>query len=141
MSIATYLPRIGLLERAARRSRHPQHRAVDAVERQLILRAGADLLIKGLRQQLDEQEARHPEVIARIDERHAETVRGLENQIAELERHLQVRVLAEAAAAKTQELDVRALRDNYAARVRTLPQAHCIGPVTDPGRVHGEGVA
>lgn len=106
MTLTTYLPRIGLLDRSARRPRHPQHRAVDEVERQLILRAGADLLIKGLRMQLEEQAVRHAETIRRIDERHAEVVEGLEHQIRELKRRLAVRALAEAAAAETQPIPV-----------------------------------
>lgn len=88
MTLTAYLPRLGLFERLVRKPRHPQHRAVDEVERQQILRAGADLLIKTLRIQLDDAEARHAEVVARIDERHGEIVRGLEEQVAELERRL-----------------------------------------------------
>ena len=114
MSITTYLPRLGLLERAHRKPRHPQHRAVDEIERQKTLRAGADLLIKGLRLQLAEKEAEHAEVVARIDARHAEVVRGLEQQVADLERRLDVGVLAESAAAKTQEIDVRSLQERFA---------------------------
>lgn len=132
MTLTTYLPRIG---RPTRRPRHPQHRAVDEVDRQLALRAGADLLIKALRLQLEEQEARHAETIARIDERHGEIVRGLERQVRELQRRLDVRVLAEAAATKTQEFDARDLRNNFADGVLTLQQANCIGPVLDPGRI------
>lgn len=130
MTLADLMPaRIGFLARPSRPGRAARkHRAVDEVDRQLILRAGADLLIKGLRLQLDEQEARHAEVIARIDERYAEVVRGLENQITELQRRLQVGVLAEAAATKTQEIDVTAVRTLWDAR-----DAGLLGPVTNPG--------
>jgi hypothetical protein len=67
---------------------------------------GAQLLIKGLRLQLDDQDHEHAEVIARIDERHGEVVRGLEDQIADLERRLDIRAFAEAAAAQTQPITV-----------------------------------
>ena len=139
MSIASLLPvRIGLFDRTARKPKWPQHRAVDEVERQKAMRSGADLLIRGLRLQLDEQEAKHAEVIARIDARHGEIVRGLEQQIADLERRLNVGVLAEAAAAKTQEIDVRSLRERFASGpVRALhssPQARA-GATHVPGWV------
>ena len=129
MSIASLLPvRIGLFDRTARKPRHPQHRAVDEVQRQKALRTGADLLIKGLRLQLDEQAAEHAEVIARIDARHGEIVRGLERQIEELERRLKTRVLAESVATKTQEIPIPPdLQQRFAAgRAVTLdhsPQA------------------
>jgi hypothetical protein len=105
VSITDHLPRLGLLERTHRKPRRTRHRAIDEVERQKALRAGADILIRGLRLQLAEQEDRHAEVIARIDARHAETVRGLERQIAELEHRLDVGVKAEHVVAKTQEID------------------------------------
>lgn len=116
MSIASLLPvRFGLFDRpsrVARKPRHPQHRAIDEVGRQKTLRAGADLLIKGLRLQLDEQAAKHAEVIARIDERHGEIVRGLERQIEELEWRLNVGALAESVVTETQEIPIpQDLRD------------------------------
>ncbi|MGW1744504.1 hypothetical protein ACWCRD_02580 [Streptomyces sp. NPDC002092] len=115
MSLADLMPvRIGFPSLFDRRVPRTRHRAVDEVERQQALRHGADLLIKGLRLQLEEQEARHAEVVARIDERHAEVVRGLEQQVADLERRLDIRAFAEAAAAKTQELDVRSLQERFA---------------------------
>jgi hypothetical protein len=115
VTLTAYLPRLGLFERPARKPRHPQHRAIDEVERQQILRAGADLLIKTLRIQLDDAEARHAKVIARIDERHGEIVRGLEDQIAEFERKLDVACKAETAVAKTQEFDASEIRARFAA--------------------------
>lgn len=66
-------------------------------------------------------------------------IRDLKRQLAEAQRRLEIGVLAEAAATRTQELDASGLRDNYSASVRTLQQAHCIGPVLNPGRVHSHG--
>lgn len=57
-------------------------------------------------------------------------IRDLKRQITELERRLQVGVLAEAAATKTQEIDVSAVRTLWDAR-----DAGLLGPVTDPGQV------
>ncbi|MEV7034544.1 hypothetical protein AB0N99_30485 [Streptomyces sp. NPDC093272] len=130
MSIVAYLPRLGLFDRTVRRARHPQHRAVDEVERQKILRVGADFLIKGLQLQLEEQAAEHHKVIARIDARHAEVVEGLEAQIAELERRISIGVLAESVVTETQELSVEEIH------------RHCVKPLyeapfatVNPGRV------
>jgi hypothetical protein len=147
VTLTAYLPRLGLFERPVRKPRHPQHRAVDEVERQRILRAGADLLIKTLRIQLDDAEARHAEVIARIDERHGEIVRGLEDQIAELERRLDIRTFAEAAAARTQEIPVitrilplpesplTAVDTAQLAALKARGDGGVFGPVTNPGHV------
>ena len=105
----------------------PRHRAIDKVERLEVLLDGARMLIKGLRIQLEDQAAEHADAIARIDKRHAETVRGLEQQIAGLEHRLSVGVLAEHVVAKTQEIDVRSLRERFAdGPIRSLhhsPQA------------------
>jgi predicted nucleic acid-binding Zn-ribbon protein len=128
VSFADLMPiRIGILDRP----RKQRHRAIDEVDRQRALRYGADLLIKSLQLQLTDQEAEHAEIIARIDERHAEIVEGLEQQIADLKRRLAVGVLAESAATKTQELSIAEIRQ------------HCVTPVplhqapfatTNPGR-------
>lgn len=105
MSFTDLLPvRIGLLDRRPRVVR--KHRAIDEVDRQKQLRAGADLLINGLRLQLAEQEAEHAAVVARIDKRYAEAIRGLEQQVTDLERRLQIGVLASAAADQTQPIPV-----------------------------------
>ena len=143
---ASILPvRIGHLLSWPARTERParKHRAPDEIERlnaELEDRdhklAGARMLIKGLHLQLEDLEGKHAEVIARIDERHAETVRGLERELAEAHRRLDIACRANAAADLTQELDTSNLRDNYATGVLTLQQAHCIGPVTDPGRTH-----
>jgi hypothetical protein len=108
MSLADLLPvRLGLFDRRVPRTRH---RAIDEVDRQLALRAGADLLIKGLRVQLDDQAREHEETVARIDARHAETVRGLEQQIADLQHRLDVGVKAEHVIAQTQEIPADEVR-------------------------------
>lgn len=125
MSLADLLPvRLGLIDRRPPRTRH---RAIDEVDRQIALRAGADLLIKALRLQLDDQAREHADTVARIDARHAETVRGLEQQIADLQRRLDVGVKAEHVVAETQEIDVRDLDDRFRdGPVRSLhhsPQA------------------
>lgn len=124
MTFALLPVRIG---RTDRPTRHPRHRAIDKAERLEILLAGAHALIKGLRLQLDDQAAEHADTVARIDARHAETVRGLQQQITDLERRLDVGVLAEHVIARTQEIDVRDLRDRFRdGPVRSLhhsPQA------------------
>ncbi len=127
MTLADLMPiRIGILDRPARK---PRHRASDEVERLQFLLAGARQLIKGLHLQLEDKDREHEQVIQRIDERHAETVRGLERQIAELQRRLDIGVLAQAAADETQEIPIL-------TAVMPLPEAAAaglLGPVTDPG--------
>lgn len=132
MSITSLLPiRLGLWDKPTGKRR--QDDAVDLLQCKL---AGARMLIKGLRLQLEEQLAEHAEVVARIDERHAEIVRGLEAQVARLERRLEIGFLAESAVTETQEFDTRALNERLATgRVRTLnqsPQAR-----RSPGHVPG----
>lgn len=123
MSFADLLPaRIGRLDRTLRPAR--KHRAPDEIERQKMLRAGAELLIKGLRLQLEDQERQHAEVIARIDARHAEIVEGLERQVAELERRLQIGVLAESAAATTQEIPIEEIRRHCVMPLHESPLAN-----------------
>ena len=55
----------------------------------------------------------HAETVARIDARHAEIVAEMQQQINDLERRLEVGVLAEAAASKTQEIDARELQARF----------------------------
>jgi hypothetical protein len=136
VSFTDFLPRLGLLEKPVRK-----HRAPDEIERLNVHLTGARLLIKGLQSQLSDAEANHAEVIARIDERHGEIVRGLEQQIADLERRLGIACQANAAADMTQEFDARGVRDHFAAGVLTLQQAHGIGPVRNPGRIYTEEVS
>lgn len=134
MSITSLLPvRIGLFDRATRKPKRPRHRAVDEVDRQKAMRTGADLLIKGLYLQLRDQEAAHAAVIARIDERHGEIVRGLEQQIAELERRLNVGVLAESVVTRTQELSLAEIQRHCVMPLSQARDAGLLGPVTDPG--------
>ncbi|MEU6365708.1 hypothetical protein ABZ876_08125 [Streptomyces sp. NPDC046931] len=135
MSIADYLPRIGLFDRTA-----PRHRAIDEVGRLRHQLAGAEIYMAGQRIQIEDAEQERDDAIERRDIAEkalaqAEAVIRLRDQtIAQLERRLDIACRANAAADLTQELDTSSLRDNYAAGVLTLQQAHCIGPVTDPGR-------
>lgn len=134
MSIASLLPvRISLFDRTPRK---PKHSAPVEVDRLRHLLNGAHQLIAGLHLRLADLEHQHREVVARIDERHGEIVRGLEAQVARLERRLEISVLAEAVVTETQEIDVRALQERLAeGPVRTLnqsPQAR-----RNPGHVPG----
>jgi hypothetical protein len=141
VTLADLMPvRIGFRAQPARTPRQARkHRAIDEIDRQRTLRAGADLLIKGLRLQLQDQEAAHAEVVARIDARHAEVVQGLERQIAELERRLNTRVLAEHVVAKTQELDPEEVR--RACTPIPLHQSPLANPAHVPAwAVHAEEV-
>lgn len=123
MSIASLLPiRLGFLDRPVRRPKHSAPLEVDRLRNKL---AGAELLMAGYRIQLDDLHREHAEVIARIDERHGEIVRGLEAQLADLERRLDVRVLAESVVTRTQEIPV-------ITPVMPLHQSPLA--VTDPGR-------
>jgi hypothetical protein len=104
VSLASLLPvRLGLFDRS---HRQPKHRASDEVTRLQHKLAGAELLMAGYRIQLDDLHRDHAETIARIDERHGEIVRGLEQQIEDLERRLDTRVLAENVVTKTQEIPI-----------------------------------
>lgn len=76
-------------------------------------RAEAIQVAQGLQAQLDDKDREHAETVARIDEQHGDTVRDLEARLADMERRLDVGVLAEAAAATTQETDVRSLRERF----------------------------
>lgn len=128
MALADLMPiRIGALRR---QPRAPKHRAIDEVERLQHQMGGARLLIKGLHLQLDDLHRKHAETIARIDELHGETVRGLEAQLAELERRLHVGVLAEHVVAKTQELSLDEIRKHCVKPLHQAPFA-----TVDPGRV------
>ncbi|MFG3660290.1 hypothetical protein [Streptomyces sp. NPDC047706] len=126
MTLATLLMpiRVGFLDRRP----VGRHRALDEVARQHALRAGADLLIKALRQQLDDQEITHADVVTRIDERHAEVVAELQRQIAELKRRLDISAKAQAAADQTQPIPV------LPAAVRVMPLGQAPFATADPGR-------
>lgn len=128
MTFANLLPaRIG---RPTHRSRH---RAVDEVDRQRGLRVGADLLIKGLRLQLDEAEARHAETIARLDERYTATIRQLEAELADAKRRLELRNWADSVVTKTQEIDPDQVRRHCVMPLHQARDAGLLGPVLDPG--------
>lgn len=121
MSITALIPvRLGLFDRPARK-----HRAPDEIERLRFLLDGANLCIKGLQVQLDDQDRKHAAAIARIDEQHDAEVRQLQGELADAERRLDVRTLAEAAAAQTQEIPV--------IQVMTLQEAPFA--TSNPGRV------
>lgn len=132
MTLTDFLPvRIGWWDKPTGKRR--QDDAVDLLQCKL---TGARMLIKGLRLQLDDLAREHADVIARIDERHSEIVRGLEAQITRLQRQLEVGLLAEHVVTETQELDVRALQERFAdGPVVTLNQT----PMArrDPGHVPG----
>lgn len=135
MSFADLLPvRISLFDRTVPRTRH---RAIDKADRLEFLLAGANALIKGLRLQLDDMHYEHEQIIARIDERHGEIVRGLEQQIADLEHRLNVGVLAESVVTRTQELSLDEIRQHCVIPLNQSPMA----AVTDPGHAFGEGAA
>jgi hypothetical protein len=130
MSITDLMPiRISLRDKPTGKRRGDD--AVDLLQCKLI---GAQLLIKGLRLQLDDQDREHEATIARIDERHGEVVRGLEEQIAELERRLGVACQANAAADLTQEIDTRDLQQRFATG-RVVALQHSPQAATDPAHV------
>lgn len=113
MSITDLLPiRISLRDKPTGKRREDD--GADLLQCKLI---GAQLLIKGLRVQLDDKDREHEEAIQRIDARHAETVRGLERELEGLRERLAIACKAETAVTKTQELSVDEIRQ------------HCIKPV------------
>lgn len=126
MTLTDLLPvRIGLRDKPTGKRR--QDDAVDLLQCKL---AGARMLIKGLRLQLDDQAHEHAETIARIEARHGETVRGLENELAEARRRTDIASRAETAVTKTQELSLDEIRQHCVLPLHQSPMA-----VTDPGRV------
>lgn len=89
--------------------RHPRHRAVDRAaaldtecRRLKAVITGADEVFDRLRTRAREAEIVTRCTLARIDERHAETVEQMQREIDELRRRLDVAVLAEAAVTQTQ---------------------------------------
>lgn len=127
MTLGELIPvRLGMLGRTPR----TRHRAIDEVDRQIALRVGADLLIKGLHVQLADQEAAHAKTVNRIDARHAETVRLLEQQIADLEHRLNIACQATAAADQTQEID-----PGVVARICGRPVPLHLSPMANPANV------
>jgi hypothetical protein len=122
VSISLLPIRISHFKRDKPTGKRREDDTVDLLQCKLI---GAQLLIKGLRLQLDDQERKHAAVIARIDEQHGQIVRQLENQLADAERRLDVRKWAEAAAAKTQEIPIV---------TAVMPLHRAPFASTDPGR-------
>ncbi|MCX4232105.1 hypothetical protein [Streptomyces ortus] len=113
MTFTDLMPiRIARRERPVRR-----HRAPDECARLRFLLFGANLCIRGLRLQLDDQDRDHAATIARIDERHAEVVTGLESEVAELQRRLDIACRAETAVTRTQEISLDEIR------------RHCVKPL------------
>lgn len=107
-----------------------KHREDDAVDLLQCKLAGANMLIKGLGLQLDEAEATHEATVARIDERHAEAVRGLEDELADLRRRLDIACRAETAVTRTQEISLDDIRRHCVKPLHEAPFA-----TTNPGRV------
>jgi hypothetical protein len=104
--LASLLPiRINLREKPV--GKHREDDAVDLLHCKL---TGARLLIKGLRLQLDDKDREHEAAIRRIDDRHAEVVRGLEAQLADANRRLDIACKAETAVTQTQEMPVEEIR-------------------------------
>jgi hypothetical protein len=123
---------VSIIDRLPTRRPRParKHRAADEVDRLKFLLGGANALIKGLGVQLEDQERAHADTVARIDKRHAETVRGLEQQIADLEHRLNIGVLAEHIVAKTQEIPVEQIRQMCAK-----PVPLHLSPMANPAHV------
>jgi hypothetical protein len=135
VTLTDYLPRLGLLEKPARK---PRRRAVDEVELLRLKQTWADSLIKTQRVQLDDADRKladekdRREVAEKALEQAEAVIRLRDQRIADLERKVDVGVKAEHVVAKTQELSVDEIR------------RHCITPVplhqapfatTDPGRI------
>jgi hypothetical protein len=130
VNVASLLPiRLGLFDKPTGKRR--QDDTVDLLQCKL---TGARMLIKGLRLQLDDQAHEHAETIARIEDRHGETVRGLEQQIADLEERLKVGVLAESVVTKTQELSLDEIQRHCVMPLHQARTAGFFEPVTDPGQ-------
>lgn len=124
MSITDLLPiRISLRDKPTGKRREDD--GADLLQCKLI---GAQLLIKGLRLQLDDKDREHEATVRRIDARHAETVRGLERELKELRERVAIACKAETAVTQTQELDVRSLRERFESgpvmRLGASPLAH-----------------
>ena len=141
MTLAQLIPvRFGLFERPVSKARHSAPAEVEHLRMKL---QWANSLIKTQQVQIDDAEhqrktdldalrGEHTEVIDRIDARHAETVDGLQQQIADLERRLNIACQATAAADQTQEID-----PDVVARIcgRPVPLFEAPFATTDPGRV------
>lgn len=78
----------------------------------------------------------HAQTVARIDARHTEIVAEMQQHIDDLTRRLEIGVLAEAAASKTQEIDARELQARFAegpvVSLHHSPQADSPADTPDP---------
>lgn len=138
MSLTSLLPiRISLRDKPTGKRREDD--GVDLLQCKL---AGAQLLIKGLRLQLDDKDREHEETVRRIDDRYTETIRGLEGIIAGLQHRLGIACKANAAADQTQEIDPEEVRRNCIKPV-PLHQSPMARREPDhvPGWVKDEGAA
>lgn len=138
MSLTSLLPiRISLRDKPTGKRREDD--GIDLLQCKLI---GAQLLIKGLRLQLDDKDREHEATIRRIDERHAETVRGLERELKEHRERLSIACKANAAADQTQEIDPELVQRMCAKPVplHQSPMARR-NPDHVPGWVKDKGVA
>jgi chromosome segregation ATPase len=146
--------RIGVRQRPARK---PRHRAIDEVERQQFLRAGADLYIKGLLIQLADVEADRDDARAKQAEAELTVVQqqadiddlaAERDCLAEELAALKQRFAAELAAEANEKAvsvpcgyrDTEAIEDQATGPidVRALWEARdagLLGPVLDPGQV------
>ncbi len=101
------------------------------VQAQLITDLEAD--VRRLREELAAEQGARAVADADVEARNR-WIRDLEREVSELKRRLEVRTWAEAAAARTQEIDVRDLRERFATgpvvSLHHSPQAS-----TNPG--HG----
>jgi hypothetical protein len=128
VTLTDLLPtRIGIRKRPT-----GKHREADAVDLLQCKLTGAQLLIKGLRLQLDDKDFEHDEAVARIDERHSEVVRGLEDELAELQRRLDIACKAETVVTRTQEISLDEIRRHC---VKPVPLHQAPFATTSPGRV------
>ncbi|WP_109000831.1 hypothetical protein [Streptomyces rishiriensis] len=152
MTLGELLPvRLGHFARTPR----TRHRAIDEVDRQKGLRAGADILIMGLRVQLDDAEAVRAWTAAQLAEAEELVVKlqadvddltaerdCLDEEVAALKARFAAQLAAEANAHRIAVpcgyRDTSALEDQATRPidVKTLWDALGIQPVTDPGRIH-----
>jgi phage host-nuclease inhibitor protein Gam len=106
-------------------NRHQLISRLDAETREATRMAAELDTLRGLRRelgqqiddagrQLDAAREDHADTVARIEAQHAAVVAAMQQQIDDLTRRLQVGVLAEAAASKTQEIDVREAQARFA---------------------------
>jgi hypothetical protein len=128
MTLTDLMP-IRITLRGRPTGKHREDDSVDLLQCKLI---GAQLLIKGLRLQLDDKDREHEATVSRIDERHAEVAAGLESELAELRRRLDIACRAETAVTRTQEISLDEIRRPC---TRPIPLHESPFATTDPGWV------